>query len=550
MPESAAPLPDDTEQLRALCAQLQGQLAQQNALVERLSAQNASLDKTLRARQQTIDYLQEKLALLLSKRYQVQSEQLRAIQGQLFDEAELESAIRETEAELAQLQGDSGSPDDTSGEKKPQTRPRRKPLPDHLRRVDVVIDLSDEDKQQMGDDWEVVGHEISEQLAVQQRAYYVKRFLRVKYVRRANRRNVAEAGIRVAPAPTVMLPRAIADSSLLADVIASKFIDAVSFYRTERILKREGIDIGYSTLCEWPLQLFERLKPLQDLLMAELVQARLWHLDETTLQVLREPGRKAQNKSYLWGIRAGPPERPVVLFHYHERRNYDALQRWLAPALATFDGLIVSDDHKPYNRLAAAYPGIRAHGGCWAHCRRKFADAAKGRRDGSEAHRMLQLIAGLYRLDGQCDELDLPARARARQERVQPQLDKIRAALDALADQYPNKGLMHTAVGYALNNWVKLSAFIDHPELPLDNNPMERAIRPFTLGRRNWLFSGSPRGAEASAFLYSLVETAKANDWEPKAYLNVLFERYPTATSDEQRRDLLPMYLKPCTAPG
>lgn len=267
-------------------------------------------------------------------------------------------------------------------------------------------------------------------------------------------------------------------------------------------------------------------------------------------QVLREPGRKADNKSYLWGIRAGPPERPVVLFRYHERRNYDALQTWLAPALRRFEGVIVSDDHKPYNRLAAEYAGIRAHGGCWAHCRRKFADAAKGRRSGSEAHRMLQLIAGLSRLDGQLDGLTPLDKQRARQQKVRPQLNKIRAVLDELAGQYPQKGLMNTAVGYTLNNWTKLTAFIEHPELPLDNNPMERAIRPFTLGRRNWLFSGSPRGAEASAFLYSLVETAKANGWEPKAYLNTLFKHYPLARTEEQRRDLLPINLKPATVTG
>lgn len=549
MPKAAAPLPNDPEQLRQLCEQLQATIVDQETLLQAHRATIQQQAKTLKSRQETIEYLSERLALLLSKRYQAQSEQLKAIQGQLFDEAELDAAIRETEAELERLKRESSDPDKPAA-KLPRQSPRRKPLPDHLRRVDIVIDLGDEDKQLMGDDWVAVGHEMSEQLAVHQREYYVKRFLRVKYVRRQSQEDTEQTGIRVAPAPTVMLPRSLADSSLLADVIASKYIDALSFYRAERILKREGIEIGYSTLCAWPIQLFERLQPLRSLLMAELGQARLWHLDETTLQVLQEPGRKAQNKSYLWGIRAGPPERPVVLFHYHERRNYDALKDWLTPALATFAGVIVSDDHKPYNRLTAEHVGIRAHGGCWAHCRRKFADAAKGRRTGSEAHRMLQLIAGLYRLDSLLDTLEPAARQQARQAQVQPQLDKIRTTLGELAGQYPNKGLMHTAVGYAVNNWTKLTAFVDHPYLPLDNNPMERAIRPFTLGRKNWLFSGSPRGAEASAFLYSLVETAKANGWEPKAYLNALFERYPHAHTDEQRRDLLPMYLKPATETG
>jgi hypothetical protein len=181
------------------------------------------------------------------------------------------------------------------------------------------------------------------------------------------------------------------------------------------------------------------------------------------------------------------------------------------------------------------------------HCRRKFADAAKGRRSGSEAHKVLQQIAVLYRLDNGLCELEGEAKRQARQELVVPQLNKIKATLEQLDRQFPTQGLMHTAIYYALNNWHKLTAFLDHPVMPLDNNPMERAIRPFTLGRRNWLFSGSPRGARASALLYSLVETAKANGWEPKAYLNALFECYPHATSDNERRALLPMFLKPGT---
>jgi transposase len=126
-----------------------------------------------------------------------------------------------------------------------------------------------------------------------------------------------------------------------------------------------------------------------------------------------------------------------------------------------------------------------------------------------------------------------------------PQLDKIKAYLNQLNNRYPKATLMYRAVYYALNNWHKLTAFLDHAVMPLDNNVIERAIRPFALGRRNWLFAGSPRGANASAFIYSLVETAKANGWEPRAYLQTLFEHYPEARNDDERRALLPMNLKP-----
>ena len=551
MPQTESSPPNDPQELRELCVQLQSQLADKERLIGEQKAVIARHTQALQAKQETIAYLQEQLALLRSKRYQAQSEQLKALQGQLFDEAELEQAIREAEEALAQAQQAAGKgPSSSPAEKK--FVPRRKPLPDHLKRVDVLIDVSAEDKQLMGDDWTLVGYETSEQLAVRQREYYVKCLKRAKYVRKeadpGDESPVgSEPGIKVAPRAPVMLPKAIADSSLLADVITSKFIDAVSFYRTERILKREGIEIGYSTLCEWPIQLAERLQPLVPLLMQHLASSPLWHLDETTLQVLREPERNDRNKSYLWGIRGGSPKQPAILFHYHERRNYDALKAWLDPALEGFAGVIVSDEHKPYNRLAEEYPQITGHGGCWAHCRRKFSDAAKGRRSGSEAHKVLQQIAVLYRLDNALRDLEGEAKRHARQDLVVPQLNKIQATLKTLDRQFPSRGLMHTAIYYALNNWHKLTAFLDHPVMPLDNNPMEQAIRPFTLGRRNWLFSGSPRGARSSALLYSLVETAKANGWEPKAYLNALFERYPHAQSDEERRALLPMFLKPDT---
>lgn len=538
-------LPTDITQLRALCLELQSALAEKDqALSEK--------EQTILNKQATIDTLHEQLSLLRSKRYQRQSEQLKTLQCQLFDEAELEQAIRETEAALAKAQAEHPVKPEGIEKPTPKAQPKRKPLPDHLKRVDIIIDVSEEDKHRMGDAWEAVGHDVSEQLAVQDRQYYVKRYLRVKYVRKQTPQDesaIAQAqcdgGIKVAPRPAVILPKALADASLLADVIASKFVDALSFYRKDKILQREGIHLGYSTLCDWPIQLAQRLEPIEKLLYEQLTSGDLWHLDETTLQVLREPGRDNDTNSYLWAIRAGPPDKPVIVFHYDSRRNYEALERWLSPYVKDFRGAIITDEHKPYNRLVQSYDNIQAHGGCWAHLRRKFSDAAKGRRHASEAHSVLAMIAALYKRDKSLDGLTGQAKVDARRQKVKPHVEDIKRYVDQLAAQFVSQGLMNTAIHYALNNWHKFTAFIDHAALPLDNNPIERQIRPFTLGRRNWLFSGSPRGADASAFLYSLIETAKANGWEPKAYLQILFEQYPHAKTDDQRRELLPMFLKP-----
>lgn len=205
---------------------------------------------------------------------------------------------------------------------------------------------------------------------------------------------------------------------------------------------------------------------------------------------------------------------------------------------------VVTDEYAAYNKSVDNYTGVKRHGGCLAHCRRKFADAAKGRRHDSDAHKVLQKIAAIYRQENNLPHLSGEALIAARQERVKPLMDKLQEHLNALADAYLQKGAMKTAIGYALNNCPKFTAFLDCPELPIDNNAMEQAIRPFTLGRKNFLFAGSPRGASASAFIYSLIESAKANNLEPLRYLQRLFEAYPLTSTQEERRALLPWNFK------
>jgi len=514
----------------------------------------------LAEREEQISVLSEKLSLLLAKRYKHSSEKLEALQGSLFDEAELQSEIDKTLADLAakgvKLDAGEDSDDPDSPPAHPHSKraraaaaptgtPRRCALPAHLRRVELDVDVSPEDKQMMGDEWIQIGWETSEQLAVVEREAYVKVLRRAKYVRRSASADpvTQPSAIKVAPTVPVILPKAIADATLLAKIITGKFVDQKSFYREMKALERDGVDIGYSTVCSYPIQLAQRLEPLKALLYEYAMSGPLVQLDETTLQVMGEPDREDRTKSYIWALRGGPTESPVVLFHYDARRNYEALCQWLEPALERFNGVIVTDEHKPYQKLADADNGIVARGGCWSHCRRKYADAVKGRRHTSDAHAMLKHIARLYKLEDKCASLRGAEKARRRQKLLTAQLGIIHEAAKAMSGKYISDGLMHKAVGYTLNNWSSLTAFLEHPDLPIDNNRMENSIRPFTVGRRNWLFSGSPRAADASAFMYSLIESAKANGWEPRAYLNALFERYPHAGTEEERRLLLPMFL-------
>ncbi len=533
------------------------ELQERNSVLEKsLEDKEAELTvqrQLLAEREDQINVLTERLSLLLAKRYKHSSEKLDALQRSLFDEAELQSEIdsvlEELAAQGARLDGDEQSDDAKSALAHPHSKrsrksagneaPKRRALPSHLRRVEIDVDVCPEDKQLMEDDWIQIGWDISEKLAIVEREAYVKVLRRAKYIRRDDSADplTQSSAIKVAPPMPVILPKAIADASLLAKIITGKFVDHKSFYREMKSLERDGVELGYSTVCSYPIQLAQRLEPLKELLYQYAMSGPLVHLDETTLQVMDEPDREDRTKSYIWALRGGPVEAPVVLFHY------DALCNWLGPVLDRFHGVIVTDEHKPYQKLADADNGIVARGGCWSHCRRKYADAVKGRRHSSDAHTMLKHIARLYKLEDKTASLSGAVKMERRQKLLIPQLDIIHQSAQAMSGKYINDGLMHKAVGYTLNNWSSLTALLEHPDLPIDNNKMENSIRPFTVGRRNWLFSGSPRAANASAFMFSLIECAKANKWEPRAYLNTLFERYPYAKTKEERRQLLPMFL-------
>lgn len=378
-------LPDDIEGLKRLVLRQREELAAHRDVID--------------ARDRELEHLQEQLALLRAKRFGRSSEKYSNVQGQLFDEAELETEIAALEAALAAAEqtkreraaSGTGKTRGNGTEKSAATnnKPKRKPLPDHLKRVEIVVDVSDEERQMMGDDWVLIGHESSEQIAVQERQYYIKQIKRCNYVRKNNKGTeqttsaegaltagsipqalLAPSGIKVAAPLPVMLPKSLADASLLAKIIAGKYVDALSFNRERKVLEREGITLSYTTICSYPIQVAERLEPLKALFYDYAASMPRWHLDETTLQVLQEPGRNASQKSHLWALRAGPPGAEVVLFFYATGRDYATLQNWLEEPLKHFKGVIVTDEHKPYARLALEHENIIARGGCWAHARR------------------------------------------------------------------------------------------------------------------------------------------------------------------------------------
>jgi transposase len=268
-----------------------------------------------------------------------------------------------------------------------------------------------------------------------------------------------------------------------------------------------------------------------DLLQHEIRGGPLINVDETTLQVLKEPGRRDTSKSYMWLYRGGAPDRPALVYQYAPSRSGQVAEDFIG----AYHGYVQSDAFAGYDRLEGK-PDIRLMG-CWAHARRKFFAVVKVKKKirsnrknpKSLADDALEFIAQLYRLEKQAREQELgPDQIRQlRQDKAVPVLNQFKKWLDEKSPLAPPKSLLGEAIAYTQGNWPRLIVYVEDGRLKPDNNAAENALRPFVVGRKNWLFAGHPRGAEASATFFSLIETAKANGLEPYAYLKYVFEQLP-----------------------
>ena len=536
MHSSVVSLPDDPIQLKTEVVQLRNVVEEKEQLI-------ANKEQALTERTQRIEQLLDYILLLRKRQFGASADRTNKDQVSLFDEAELEQLLAELDLP-SDLDADKpATQKKAKGEKK---KPVRRPLPANLDRIDKTIDLSDEEKAAMGDDWIFIGYDTSEQLAVIPRQHYVIAFRRAKYAPRNDDVVGAKQGIKIAPRPDQILPKSIAHSSVIADVVVRKFVDGLPLYRQEIIYHRDNIDLSRQTMSGWMIQLHERLTPLMTVMRRLLYQGRVIHIDETRLQVLNEPNRENTQLSYMWVYGGGPPDKPVIWYQYADSRSGDVPEEFLYPkAEDPPDGAmyLVTDGYEGYNALSKS-PGILGHGVCWAHVRRRFVEATHGRKNTAPAHQMVALISKLYQVERTAQDKTPQERAAIRQKKAAPILNKIKMWLDDKVTKVLPKSPLGTAITYTLNLWPRLTTYLEDGHIEIDNNKVENAIRPFVIGRKGWLFSGSPRGAHASATLYTLVETAKANKLEPWAYLNHLFEKLPLAKTEQALMDLLPQNLK------
>jgi len=517
MSEGIGNLPEDREELKQMIATLQEEMEEQR-LKYRL--------------------LEEKFLTLQHKFFARQSEKLSEAeqkQVRLFNEIEEgpgEQAKKEPEDELCEV---------ASHKRKKRGR---KSLPDDLPRREIVHELNEEESRCSccGKTRPVIGGDTSEELDIIPARIEVIHHVRKKYgpCDCQESSETQQPAILTAPMPARMIPGSIASAGLLAYVLTSKFCDGLPLYRQQKIFQRINVEISRSTMCNWAIATAGRCADLIDLMWKDALSGPLIRMDETTVQVLKEPNRPPTSKSFMW-VAVGYPEieKPVVLYHYHHSRS----QQIPVDILSDYRGYVQTDGYRGYD--AACAPAGIVHVGCFAHVRRKFFDAEKHSRNSGGARKGLSYIQKLYAIEKELRGKDLQSDdfVRIRRERVETVLSQFRSWLEERRETVIPESLLGKAVLYALREWTKLIRYLDAWYLTPDNNAAEQAIRPFVVGRKAWLFSDTPRGAHASATLYSLIESAKINGLEPYRYLRFLFTRLPATHSPEELKRLLPYQL-------
>jgi len=509
-----------------------------------------------------IERLKEALRLATHKRFGASSEKADPAQPQLFNEVE-----------VLGIKAPEGEGDEIAVPAHKRARGKRKPLDDKLPRERIEHDIPDGEKLCPCGSGHVrprIGEIVTEQADIVPAKVVVLQHVRFKYgpcrqcdgvfpeapatlTRIAT--NLAAVGpiappaIIVAPVPPQPIPKSLAAPGLCAWICVSKYGDGLPLYRQEGILARYGLTISRATLAAWMIRLGELIVPLINLMEETQLGYDVLQMDETVVQVLKEDGRAAQTDSRMWVRRGGPPAKPVVLFDYDPSRSGKVAWR----LTEDFRGYLQSDGFSGYDAVGKR-DGV-VHVGCLAHARRKFDEALKaqpvGHRVGLAAEGVA-LIQKIYRIEKAAREARLTPdqRQQLRERQARPVWDELRRWLDAKRGHAPPQLLTGKAMTYLDNQWPELIRVLDDGRLEVDNNRCENALRPFVLGRKAWLFSDTPAGAEASARLYGLIETAKANGCEPYAYLRRVFTDLPKATTLAQIEALLPWNIAPQATPS
>jgi transposase len=492
MPSSSSPLPESRQELIEI--------------IEKLEAK--------------VRWFEEQFHLSRHKQFGPSSERSVKEQQNLFNEAEAIAEAGPVEESIRQTI--------TYERKKPGRRPIPKDLP--MERIEYRLPEEEQICTICGEHLHEMSEELRHEVKLVPAQVKIVQHARIVYGCRNCEKTGVEVPIKTAAAPKPVIEKGLASPSAVAYVMTMKFVEGVPLYRQEQHYARLGIELSRGVLSNWMLKGSEWLELIYGRLKQKLLEQEILHADETTIQVLKEPGRAAETESYMWLYRTGCIGPPIVLFEYQPTRKGEHPRKFLTG----FKGYLHVDGYPGYHDI----PNVILTG-CWAHVRRKFDEALKGlspkqrKTTGTKTREALEQINRLFVIERELKHLSSEDRLKARDLQSRPVVEGFRKWLDEVKSAALPKSLIGAAVQYGDNQWKKLVRFLEDGRIEISNNCAERSIKPFVIGRKNWLFANTPKGARASAVIYSLVETAKENKLNPYAYLNNLFEKLPNLHSKD-----------------
>jgi len=500
--------------------------------LELLEKQNAELEAKLKRQNELeakLRWLEEQLRIHQLKRFGTSSEKTNPDQLELalFNETETEANPHLPEPTV-----------ETITYRRRKKRGHREMMLENLPVKTIEYRLSDEEQvcSCCGGNLHEMSTEIRQELEYIPAEVNVIKHVRYVYSCRHCENEELKTPIKTAPMPQPVISGSLASPSIVAQVMTQKYVEGLPLYRQEKQFNRMGLSLSRQTMANWMIQGANLwLHPLYNRMHQLLLMLDIVHADETTLQVLRELGRPATSKSFLWLYRTGKEGPPIILYDYKETRAGENPKEFLTG----FKGFLQVDGYAGYHKV----PDVTLVG-CWAHARRGFSDVLKSLPANSSkpvtAMEGLDFCNQLFTIERELKELEPKERYEKRLEKSKPILDAFLIWLNIQEQKVLPKSGLGKAITYCLNQWDKLVAFLEDGRLEIDNNRSERSIKPVVIGRKAWLFANTPQGAQASAIIYSIVETALANGLNPYYYLRYLFEQLPNMDlTDEKTLDQL-----------
>ncbi|MDR2448322.1 MAG: IS66 family transposase [Treponema sp.] len=487
---------------------------------EKFLSENSDLRNCVAELTAKVEWLMEQFRLAQHRRFGASSEKSVSndfMQLNLFNEAEIASDVLVPEPELIEIE---------KHFRKRKNMVNEKNLPDDLPVEIIEHELPPDERVclECDGDLHVMGREtLRRELKLIPAKAVIVEHVRKVYACRNCEKDARGVPVVKAPVANPVIKGGFASPEAVAHIATQKFVMAVPLYRQEQEWNRRGIDLSRQTMSNWLIKsTFDWLEPVYDALAEMLCLREVLHADETTLQVLHESEKPAQSKSYMWLYRtSGDTDKPIVLYEYQSDRKAEHPKFFLK----NFSGYLHADGYEGYHDISGNIKIV----GCFAHARRKFDEAVKGlpKKDQANSTAMVgkRFCDKLFSLERDFSGLAAEERLEKRRELSKPTFDEFYEWLDALSP--PPKTGLYTAVVYARNQREYLERFLEDGRLEISNNRAERGIKPFVVGRKNWLFANTPRGAKASAILFSIIETAKENELNPYEYLTYVFKNAP-----------------------